>query len=86
MTSALYIEWAASHAQADADEAITLFMGVPTMYSMLINTYNAMGAEREAARRAARSLRLWVSGSAACPPTVHAAWKDIAGELWVCVK
>ncbi|KAK2077834.1 hypothetical protein QBZ16_004682 [Prototheca wickerhamii] len=66
---------------ADADEAITLFMGVPTMYSMLINTYNAMGAEREAARRAARSLRLWVSGSAACPPTVHAAWKDIAGQI-----
>ncbi len=59
----------------------TLFMGVPTMYVKLIRRWRAAGGqERERLSRAARSLRLAVSGSAALPVPVFEAWEEIAGE------
>ncbi|SPM28488.1 long-chain-fatty-acid--CoA ligase [Mycobacterium terramassiliense] len=45
-------------------DAVTVFQGVPTMYSALL------GVARDAAPRAARSLRICVSGGAALPVQV----------------
>lgn len=60
---------------------VTLFMGVPTMYVKLLRRWReAEGEERERLSRAARSLRLAVSGSAALPVPVFEAWEELAGE------
>ena len=57
-----------------------MFMGVPTMYSYLLNAYDAMAPEqRAAARAAAGRLRLTVSGSAACPLPVMRRWEELSG-------
>lgn len=65
-----------------APDPVTVFMGVPTMYSFLLNAAEDGGvpeAERAARTAAARRLRLAVSGSAACPlPTLH-GWRRLAG-------
>ncbi|GMI78018.1 acyl activating enzyme 13 [Hibiscus trionum] len=52
-----------------ADDAITVFTGVPTMHTRLIQEYQAMDPEQQAASAyAARQLRLMMCGSsAACP-------------------
>ena len=62
---------------------ITVFMGVPTMYVMLLRTLAAARRRKPekaaAAAAAAASLRLAVCGSAACPEPVAREWEDATG-------
>ena len=63
------------------DGNLTVFMGVPTMYSLLLGHYDTMPPEQQAsARRAAAALRLTVSGSSACPVPVMERWKELTGS------
>ena len=60
-----------------------MFMGVPTMYSYLLQHYHDhMTAEQQqAARAAAQGLRLTVSGSAACPVVIMDKWRELSGQM-----
>ncbi|CAL8462060.1 g1591 [Coccomyxa elongata] len=63
------------------EDPITVFMGVPTMYSYLLSHYAGMAhGEQAAARAAASRLRLTVSGSAACPLPVMHKWRELSGQ------
>jgi malonyl-CoA/methylmalonyl-CoA synthetase len=60
---------------------MSVFMGVPTMYSYLLNSYDSMSSEEQGrAREAASKLRLTVSGSSACPVPIMNRWKELTGE------
>ncbi|KAK3242473.1 hypothetical protein CYMTET_47838 [Cymbomonas tetramitiformis] len=60
---------------------VTVFMGVPTMYVILMRKFEGLGAEAQRqAAAAAAALRLTVSGSAACPVSVMASWEKITGQ------
>ena len=62
------------------DDPVTVFMGVPTMYSYLLSAYEGMAPDQQAAARAAAGrLRLTVSGSAACPLPVMRRWEELSG-------
>ncbi|KAG8643411.1 probable CoA ligase CCL8 isoform X2 [Manihot esculenta] len=64
-----------------ADDAITVFTGVPTMYTRLIQGYEAMDSELQAASAfAARQLRLMMCGSSALPLPVMEQWENITGH------
>lgn len=55
----------------EADDAITVFTGVPTMYTRLIQGYHAMDPElRATPASSARNLRLMMCGSSALPQPV----------------
>ena len=62
---------------------ITVFMGVPTMYAMLLRALASARKRRPkeagASARAASRLRLAVSGSAACPVPVLREWEEVTG-------
>jgi malonyl-CoA/methylmalonyl-CoA synthetase len=61
---------------------LTLFMGVPTVYSRLISTWESRSEkEREKASAGSSRLRLMVSGSAALPVSVLEKWKAITGHV-----
>ncbi|TYJ14023.1 hypothetical protein E1A91_A10G090400v1 [Gossypium mustelinum] len=63
---------------AKADDAITVFTGVPTMYARLIQGYQAMDPEQQAlSAYAAQQLRLMMSGSSALPQPVMHEWETI---------
>jgi malonyl-CoA/methylmalonyl-CoA synthetase len=64
-------------------DPVTVFMGVPTMYSYLLASAAraATPHERAGAATAAARLRLAVCGSAALPPAVARAWAALAGTL-----
>ncbi len=62
------------------EDPVTVFMGVPTMYTHLLSYYDNMSAEeQEAAKVAAQRLRLTVSGSAACPLPIMQRWHSLSG-------
>jgi len=62
------------------EDPVTVFMGVPTMYSYLLSAYDAMGEGEQAhAQLAASRLRLTVSGSAACPVPIMQRWEELSG-------
>ncbi|KAJ4766258.1 Malonate--CoA ligase [Rhynchospora pubera] len=64
-----------------ADDAITLFTGVPTMYTRLLQGYEAMDADQRAASSyAAGQLRLMMCGSSALPYPVMKQWEDVTGH------
>lgn len=64
-----------------ADDAITAFTGVPTMYTRLIQGYEAMDTELQAASAsAAKQLRLMMCGSSALPLPVMQQWETITGH------
>ena len=68
---------------------MSVFMGVPTMYSYLLQQYDSMPeAQQQRARQAATALRLTVSGSSACPTPIMDRWKQLTGsyllERYVC--
>ena len=68
--------------QLFVDLPLTLFMAVPTIYSRLIQHYDASSAEQQKAYRdACRKFRLMVSGSAALPTPVLRRWRDISGHV-----
>ncbi len=62
-------------------EALSLFMGVPTIYMQLIRAWAlAPPARQRLMSAAAGRLRLMVSGSAALPPDVLHRWEAITGH------
>ncbi|KAH9665901.1 Malonate--CoA ligase [Citrus sinensis] len=64
-----------------AGDAITAFTGVPTMYTRLIQGYEAMDTELQAASAsAAKQLRLMMCGSSALPLPVMQQWETITGH------
>jgi len=64
-----------------ASPPITVFMGVPTMYVLLMKKFSSFSEEHQAAARAAAgALRLTISGSAACPVPVMTEWQTITGQ------
>ncbi|GKV16233.1 hypothetical protein SLEP1_g26905 [Rubroshorea leprosula] len=64
-----------------ASDAVTVFTGVPTMYTRLIQGYDAMDPELQAASAsAARQLRLMMCGSSALPQPVMQEWESITGH------
>ena len=63
---------------------VTVFMGVPTMYVMMLRALEGLKKRRNradamASAAAARSLRLTVSGSASLPTPVARAWMTETG-------
>ncbi|CAL5210652.1 unnamed protein product [Lathyrus oleraceus] len=65
----------------EADDAITVFTGVPTMYTRLIQGYHAMDPElRATSASSARNLRLMMCGSSALPQPVMQEWESITGH------
>ncbi len=56
-------------------------MGVPTMYTYLLSHFNDKMSreEQQLAREAASRLRLTISGSGACPPSLMKQWHGISG-------
>ncbi|KAI5651271.1 hypothetical protein M9H77_37276 [Catharanthus roseus] len=68
--------------ETKAKDAITVFTGVPTMYTRLIQGYDAMDPESQAtAASAASQLRLMMCGSSALPLPVMQRWEAITGHL-----
>lgn len=64
------------------DNALTLFMAVPTVYAKMIDHFNTLNTlEKEAFKNACRKMRLMVSGSAALPVSVLDIWKEISGHV-----
>ncbi|CAI9773607.1 unnamed protein product [Fraxinus pennsylvanica] len=67
--------------ETKADDAITVFTGVPTMYTRLLQGYDAMDPDSQAASAsAARQLRLMMCGSSALPLPVMQQWETITGH------
>ncbi|EOA30153.1 hypothetical protein CARUB_v10013261mg [Capsella rubella] len=63
------------------EDAITVFTGVPTMYTRLIQGYEAMDKEmQDSSASAAQKLRLMMSGSSALPRPVMHQWEIITGH------
>jgi malonyl-CoA/methylmalonyl-CoA synthetase len=59
----------------------SVFMAVPTVYSKLIEAYDAQTPARQTQlAAAARKLRLFVSGSAALPVSLLQKWQQITGH------
>ncbi|XP_019194137.1 PREDICTED: malonate--CoA ligase-like isoform X2 [Ipomoea nil] len=66
---------------AKADDAITVFTGVPTMYTRLIQGYEAMDPELQStSSSAAKNLRLMMCGSSALPLPIMQRWETITGH------
>jgi malonyl-CoA/methylmalonyl-CoA synthetase len=64
-----------------ADGRYTLFMAVPTVYVRMIAALEAMEpAHRNLILKGFVNMRLMVSGSAACPVSVHEKWRALTGE------
>ncbi|PSS07424.1 Malonate--CoA ligase [Actinidia chinensis var. chinensis] len=64
-----------------AEGAISVFTGVPTIYTRLIQGYEAMDPElKEASASAASKLRLMMCGSSALPYPVMQQWETITGH------
>ena len=63
-------------------DPVSIFMGVPTMYTYLLSQYRVkMGPEeQQRARQAASRLRLTISGSGACPVSLMKQWKAVSGD------
>ncbi|XP_057773093.1 probable CoA ligase CCL8 isoform X2 [Salvia miltiorrhiza] len=79
----IWQRWRESHLddQTKAEGAITVFTGVPTMYTRLIQGYESMDPELQtASATAARKLRLMMCGSSALPLPVMQQWESITGH------
>ncbi len=64
-----------------AKENYNVFMAVPTIYVKLIGALEQMpAAERSTAAAGFGAMRLMVSGSAACPVSVHEKWQALTGQ------
>ncbi len=64
------------------EKDLTLFMGVPTIYSKLIDLWDDFSAgERKRMKDCLLGFRLMVSGSAALPVSVLEKWKEISGQV-----
>ncbi len=64
-----------------AEGGVSIFMGVPTIYSRLIQAWEAAPTEKRAVwSKAAGDLRLAVSGSAALPVALFEKWRALSGQ------
>ncbi|CAH1422615.1 unnamed protein product [Lactuca virosa] len=81
--SGIWKRWRESYPKdgTKLDDAITVFTGVPTMYTRLIQGYDAMDPDLQAASATAGSqLRLMMCGSSALPLPVMQRWETITGH------
>ncbi|KAL9247342.1 hypothetical protein vseg_020783 [Gypsophila vaccaria] len=81
--SGIWQRWRESYPtdRAQVDNAITVFTGVPTMYTRLIQGYEAMQPDVQApSASAASKLRLMMCGSSALPYPVMQQWESITGH------
>nr|GMC74869.1 malonate--CoA ligase-like isoform X1 [Ipomoea batatas] len=79
----IWQRWRESYPEdgAKADDAITVFTGVPTMYTRLIQGYEAMDPELQStSSSAAKNLRLMMCGSSALPLPIMQRWETITGH------
>ncbi|KAL3528748.1 hypothetical protein ACH5RR_008070 [Cinchona calisaya] len=79
----IWQRWRESYPGKDSkvDDAITVFTGVPTMYTRLIQGYEAMESELQAVSAlAAGQLRLMMCGSSALPLPIMQQWETITGH------
>lgn len=79
----IWQRWSESYPRdgTKADDAITVFTGVPTIYTRLIQGYEAMDTESQAqCASAASKLRLMMCGSSALPFPVMQKWETITGH------
>ncbi|CRK88290.1 CLUMA_CG002069, isoform A [Clunio marinus] len=68
-----------------AKDKITVFMGVPTIYSYLIDEYEKLFSKDEnmkefIKKHCQNKVRTFISGSAPLPTTVFQKWKEITGH------
>ncbi|UPK99151.1 hypothetical protein LCI18_010086 [Fusarium solani-melongenae] len=78
--SAPFLASAANDASTPKDK-ITFFTVVPTVYSRLLSSHKSLPPDaQEAARKAIspENMRLAISGSAALPTPIKAAWRDLS--------
>ncbi|KAK2432522.1 AMP-dependent synthetase and ligase family protein [Trifolium repens] len=81
--SGIWKRWRESYPTdgSKSEDAITVFTGVPTMYTRLIQGYHAMDSELQATSASgARNLRLMMCGSSALPQPVMQEWESITGH------
>ncbi|KAJ8452072.1 hypothetical protein Cgig2_016653 [Carnegiea gigantea] len=81
--SGIWQRWRESYPEdaTKADSAVTVFTGVPTMYTRLIQGYEAMEPDVQAiSASAASKLRLMMCGSSALPYPVMQQWETITGH------
>ncbi|KAM7254659.1 hypothetical protein ACFE04_004039 [Oxalis oulophora] len=79
----IWQRWRESYPENEnkADDAITVFTGVPTMYTRLIQGYETMDSKLQTvSASAARQLRLMMCGSSALPQPVMQRWEEITGH------
>ncbi|KAF7030826.1 hypothetical protein CFC21_042276 [Triticum aestivum] len=63
------------------DEAITVFTGVPTVYTRLLQGYDSMNPDQQSAcSYAAKQLRLMMCGSSALPSPLMKRWQEVTGH------
>ncbi|KAJ1285503.1 hypothetical protein BS78_03G284200 [Paspalum vaginatum] len=63
------------------NEAITVFTGVPTMYTRLLQGYDSMDPDQQSASSyAAKHLRLMMCGSSALPSPLMKRWEEVTGH------
>ncbi|KAK3165512.1 hypothetical protein QOZ80_1AG0034080 [Eleusine coracana subsp. coracana] len=64
-----------------SDEAITVFTGVPTMYTRLLQGYDSMDSDQQCTSSyAAKQLRLMMCGSSALPSPLMKRWEEVTGH------
>ncbi|CAM0882589.1 unnamed protein product [Alopecurus aequalis] len=64
-----------------SDEAITVFTGVPTVYTRLLQGYDSMNPDQQSAcSYAAKQLRLMMCGSSALPSPLMKRWEEVTGH------
>lgn len=64
-----------------SDEAITVFTGVPTVYTRLLQGYDGMDPDQQSASSyAAKQLRLMMCGSSALPSPLMKRWEEVTGH------
>ncbi|CAO2815421.1 unnamed protein product [Amaranthus hypochondriacus] len=81
--SGIWQRWRESYPKdsTKVDSSVTVFTGVPTMYTRLIQGYEAMAPDVQAVSASAASkLRLMMSGSSALPYPVMQQWETITGH------
>ncbi|XP_022018768.1 malonate--CoA ligase isoform X2 [Helianthus annuus] len=81
--SGIWKRWRESYPKdgTKLNDATTVFTGVPTMYTRLIQGYEAMDPDLQAASASAGSqLRLMMCGSSALPLPVMQQWEAITGH------
>ncbi|XP_074312522.1 putative CoA ligase CCL8 [Silene latifolia] len=81
--SGIWQRWRESYPtdETHVDSAVTVFTGVPTMYTRLIQGYEAMQPDIQViSASAASKLRLMMCGSSALPYPVMQQWETITGH------